>query len=357
MLLLGVVACTSQPETPSAPAEVPPVGGRSSAAIPAVPSEGSAGSTAPVASSSSRPTAAASTPDDPAGPQPIDKSRALTLIFGTTRSDEAQTCMPQQNAAAIRCLLALRFAGDAKAREIVLGLFDREGIVTGVEREYTMDGGWRGMVHLVPELPVGRYRRHLVWIASAVDDFREFFGGLQGDRSDEFGYRFQPIELKFFRSVNRTTPSAYASDWSMGFNVSGSLHRSADAVRETLFHEVFHLNDRAHGHWSATALAPHFDAIVTKCTRGGRLSTPCLTPFAPADTMVRGGTYYAFQPGNGVGEYAAELSIRYYREHRAVLAKRPLRKRAFKCGPDPNPLTWELLVDEFFAGIDLVPAC
>jgi len=32
------------------------------------------------------------------------------------------------------------------------------------------------------------------------------------------------------------------------------INLDADAVRETLFHEVFHLNDAAHGDWSVSAL-------------------------------------------------------------------------------------------------------
>src|SRR5690606_9231625 len=131
-----------------------------------------------------------------------------------------------------------------------------------------------------------------------------------------------PIRLRFFRSVGRTTPSAYASGWTVAYNVSGSLHTSADAVRETMFHETFHLNDTAHGRWSATALTSHYRAILDRCTRGAMLETACLRPYAPNETMVRGGTYYAFQPGNGVWEYAAELAIRYYREHRDVLAEK-----------------------------------
>jgi hypothetical protein len=72
--------------------------------------------------------------------------------------------------------------------------------------------------------------------------------------------------------------------------------------------------------------------------------------------MVRGGTYYAFQPGNGVHEYAAELAIRYYREHRALLAgKRPLAP--FKCGVPENAESWKLVVDRFFGSIDLTPTC
>src|SRR5262249_7923703 len=147
--------------------------------------------------------------------------------------------------------------------------------------------------------------------------------------------------------------SAYAEGWDVSYNVAGSLNTSADAVRETLFHEIFHLNDAAHGTWSPNALGPLFDAIVSRCGA----NTACLRPYAPNSTLVRGGTYYAFQPGNGVGEYAAELAIRYYRETRAALGKKPLAGAPFKCGPEENARAWDLIVREFFGGADLSPGC
>ena len=76
--------------------------------------------------------------------------------------------------------------------------------------------------------------------------------------------------------------------------------------------------------------------------------------------MVRGGTYYAFQPNNGdaVHEYAAELAVRYFKEQsRDAATRASSRARAFKCGPAENARAWQALVDEFFAGRDLVPAC
>jgi hypothetical protein len=73
---------------------------------------------------------------------------------------------------------------------------------------------------------------------------------------------------------------------------------------------------------------------------------------------VRGGTYYAFQPEDydPVHEYGAELAIRWYREHRAITRKLP-KVAPFKCGPKENAEAWKLIVDEFFGGIDRVPAC
>ena len=113
----------------------------------------------------------------------------------------------------------------------------------------------------------------------------------------------------------------------------------------------------AHGDWSTHALRETFDAIVARC----QTKMACLTPYAPTATVVRGGTYYAFQPDNGdpVREYAAELALRYYREERAVLrgeAREPAAT-AFKCGPAENARAWGLLVAEFFGGIDRTKPC
>ena len=101
-------------------------------------------------------------------------------------------------------------------------------------------------------------------------------------------------------------------------------------------------------------LARDYATIVKKCG----VDVVCLTPFAPGDTKVRGGTYYAFQPDNGVPvrEYGAELALRWYREHRAIVRGEKLAKPAFKCGPAENARSWEAIVDEFFV-VDLVPSC
>lgn len=169
-------------------------------------------------------------------------------------------------------------------------------------------------------------------------------------------YRWRALALRFFRSVGRVTPSAYASDWHVSYNVSGSLLGSEAGVRDTLFHEIFHLNDAAHQDWSARALRATFDFIVKKCTTA---NMACLAPYAPGETVVRGGTYYAFQPDNGdaVREYAAELALRWYTEHRAVQHGEKLPRTPFKCGPPENARAWALMVAEFWGGIDQIPAC
>ncbi len=151
----------------------------------------------------------------------------------------------------------------------------------------------------------------------------------------------------------RGWPASTKSSRLIAYHLDGSLHTSEDAVRETMFHEIFHLNDQARDDWSVRALGPIFDRIVAKC--GTRAA--CLAPYAPNDTMVRGGTYYAFQPGNGVREYAAELAVRYYKEERAALRGERQPRARFKCGNAENKAAWDAFVAELFGGVDRAPPC
>ncbi len=306
------------------------------------------------------PIGSVATPEvSPPKPKPlaITKSVADDILFVDVALDNA--CKNADEQLAIRCLIEKRYEQDPSAQSLALALFDHSGNIAGVEREHMMDGGFRGAIHIVPEWPLRQYRKHLDWVKASADDFIVFFDKLGAKSEKTIRYRHRAIAYKFLRSVNRRTPSAYASEWSIGYNVSGSLHASVDAVRETLFHEIFHLNDADHPvgstSWSAHTLRKIQNAILAQCST--RIT--CLTPYAPMPTMVRGGTYYAFQPNNGdaVHEYAAELATRYYREHRAILRGEKLPARPFKCGPRENAEAWKLLVDEFFGGIDLVPAC
>ena len=81
-------------------------------------------------------------------------------------------------------------------------------------------------------LPASALER-LDQLRHTADELAGFFAALEERADKPVAYRWRDLELKFFRSVGRTTPSAYAHDWSIAYNVSGSLHRSADAVRET----------------------------------------------------------------------------------------------------------------------------
>ncbi|HEY3254388.1 MAG TPA: hypothetical protein VGJ91_10580 [Polyangiaceae bacterium] len=256
----------------------------------------------------------------------------------------------------VPCLIEHAYRADAKAGQLALSLFQATGDVAGVGPEELMDGGFRGPIRLVPQLPIDGYRKHLAWVAEGTQGIDRFFEDLFAGRAKP-NYRWQALEFRFVRSLVKHRPSAYALGWTIEYNVEGSLNVSAKAVRETLFHELFHVNDEAHGDWSARKLAQDYQAILDKC--GAKPTFKCLEPYAPNDTRVRGGTYYAFQQNNGntVHEYAAELAVRYLKEQSELLAKGKLSQRAFKCGPAENARAWQALIDEFFGGRDLAPPC
>lgn len=247
--------------------------------------------------------------------------------------------------------LATRFSTDADSARLALALFDTDGDDVDALPAEAFDGGYRGTISLVPALPVGTDRHHLEWVSAALHDFDDFFAALSARGAPR--YRWRGLSLHFFRSVGNTTPNAFAWGWNVAYNVHGSLDTSALAVRETLFHEIFHLDDADHDDWSPAHLGPIQAEIERRC--GTRIA--CLAPYAPTGTIVRRGTYYAFQPGNDAHEYAAEVAVRFYREQRAIVRGDAPTRPAFKCGPDENRHAWEALRDEFFGGVDLVPEC
>jgi hypothetical protein len=272
--------------------------------------------------------------------------------------DAARKILPDAPAtcADVECMIEASYAKDTKAKDLALALFRETGSIAGVGPEELMDGGYRGKIQLVPQLPIHGHRKHLEWMLSSSRSIEDFFTKLYDKQSAKPNYRWRAIQLRFIRSVKKRTPSAYAQGWLVAYNVEGTLLTTANGVRETYFHELFHSNDFAHNDWSGRTLQKDYDAILAKCPK---VTIKCLAPYAPNDTTVRGGTYYAFQPnnGNGVHEYGAELAVRYWEEHMEILAKGKLAKKPFKCGPPENARSWKALVDEFFAGRDLTPAC
>ncbi len=250
-----------------------------------------------------------------------------------------------------RDAVAARFTSDELAQRVALELYDATGSKADVLPPQRMDGGYRGLVSLVPALPVGDARRHLEWVVAAMHDYDAFFAGIA--EHGTVAYRWRALTFNFFRTVGNTTPNAFAGGWAVAYNVHGSILTSPDSARETLFHEIFHLNDEGHGDWSPKHLTATQDAIERRC--GTRIA--CLAPYAPTSTIVRRGTYYAFQPGNDVHEYAAEVALRWYREQRAIVRKEAPIRPPFKCGPPENRKAWDAIAAEFFGGVDLVPPC
>jgi hypothetical protein len=280
-----------------------------------------------------------------------DAERVLFLATHL-RTEPLRKVCPETMArdARIRCLIALRYEEDQDSRDMALTLYTETGSLAGLLPEETSDDGRGGKVHLMPARPVGRYREHLRWIIDALRDYQRFVKGLSSH--GKVAFRDRPLHFRFFYSETGGHPSAFAVNRNVGYNLLGALNVSDATVRDTLFHEIFHLNDAWRGEWGKRALAPIFERITARCGK----KVECLRPYSPTDTMM-GGTFYAFSPQGGVREYAAELGLRYYREHRLLLEGKPLPITAFKCGAPENQEAWKLLVDELFGGVDLVPAC
>jgi hypothetical protein len=292
-----------------------------------------------------------------AGVRRLSTPELATRLFEDDPTTTYRVACPEamEDAARVTCLFARRFPQDPAARPMAEELFTRFGVTAGVAPAHTMDGGFRGMISLVPAPPEGADRKHLAWVLASYKEFDSFFAALAARAGKAIPYRVNDVTFRFMRSVGRTTPSAYAENWRVSYNVRGSLLGTEDGVRDTLFHEIFHLNDQEHGDWSPRALSSDvYDPIVKKCGT----AMACLAPYAPNDTTVRGGTYYAFQQNNGlpVREYAAELAVRYEKEHRAVLSgKAP--KKPWKCLTPENRKAWDRMRDEFFGGADLTSSC
>ena len=160
-------------------------------------------------------------------------------------------------------------------------------------------------------------------------------------------FRTRPHGFRFFRTTERSYPSAYATEGIVGYNLEGPLHDSGESVTATLLHEVFHLNDEARGGWTEVALGPVFEEVVSSCAE----DDACFSLFTPDEQRVEGGTYYASDSRTrDVREYGAELALRWFKEQREVLGSGSTSEPPFKCAAEQNEKAWRALVDEFFGG-------
>lgn len=345
---------------------------------------------------------------------PEDAERVLFLATDLRTDHIRDACqVTLDRAPRIRCLLSLRYADEPESGKLALTLLTETGSLAGLLPEETTDDGRGGKVHLLPARPIGPNRELLTWIIDAFRDYKSFLDGLTahlppaasattasagasattapnnpgvavGERGDPAGtgappainidsaagangivpaavsaapvpkvaFRDRPVHFRFFYSEKGGNPSAFAIKRNIGFNLFGTLNVTDVAVRDTLFHEIFHLNDARLGEWASVALTPIRDAILARCGR----KNACLGPYSPTDTMMNG-AFYAFTDTSGAREYGAEIGLRYYREHRLILRGEPLPIKAFKCGPPENAAAWRLVADTFFGGVDLVPPC
>lgn len=311
---------------------------------------------APIASAvpSSLPHADAS--DQPAvkaaGETRAEAAERVLFLATHLRTTELRTSCPVtlSDDRRVRCLVSLRYEDDPASRDLALTLLTETGSLAGLLPEETTEDGRGEKVRLLPARPVGPNREHLSWLISAFRDYKQVLDGLSSRGPVTFQDR--PVDFRFFYSAKGRMPSAFAATRNIGYNLFGAVNVSEDAVRDTLFHELFHLNDGWRGEWSRSALTHIYDRVLGRCGK----RNACLSVYAPTDTML-GGTYYAFTKRGGVREYAAEVALRYYREHRLLLLGKPLPVRPFKCGPSENREAWSLIATAFFGGVDLAPSC
>jgi hypothetical protein len=281
--------------------------------------------------------------------------QALHHLCADLDSDTCAAACPPTLAARehAECLIAFRFADDAEALDLARTLYAKTGALPGVDTTPSL-GTYDGeRVPMRPALPVGDDRQHLAWILASFERYEEIFAALAARAPAPIDFQLRPDAFGFFRTDVPSYPSAWGQAGVVGYNLVGPLHTSGRDVLETLFHELFHLNDERRGGWSAAVLGDIFDAIVERC----RDNHECLGDFAPHDTLVPDGTYYPFDARTrDVREYGAELALRYFREHEAILDGAPLEP-PFKCRSDDNRIAWERLARDFFGGLDLSRTC
>ena len=187
------------------------------------------------------------------------------LLFGDAHAPDCS-----KHADPVACLIDARFAKDSKAQALADRPLRARAVTSprlGVDE--IMDGGFRGKIHLVPEPPIGKYRKHLEWVSAAAGSLDDFFTKqFDGKRSRTIAGATSRFASCARSASTRRAPTRDlgANDvWTIEYNVEGSLLTSETGVRETIVHELFHINDEAHKDWSQHTLANDFNAIVKKC--------------------------------------------------------------------------------------------
>jgi hypothetical protein len=282
-------------------------------------------------------------------PEESPKKHVLEdLLCGGTCDALCRSLVDGRDAA--KCALDLVYADDSDARDLAHELFALTGALPGIERARDVDAAHLGRLAVEPVVPVGGYKRHLVWLRDALSEIERTFADVSRRAPRTVMFRSRPYGFRFFKTAERSYPSAYAAEGIIGYNVEGPLHESPESVRATLLHEVFHLNDEGHGLWSWVVLTPIFERIVQTCGDDHE----CLTPYAPGDDLTEGGTYYPFDARTrDVREYGAELALRWFHDVRSPAPA----DVAFKCKTPENGAAWRALVDEFFGGFDPNAEC
>jgi hypothetical protein len=285
---------------------------------------------------------------------PFDRKTLASHVFPKDETIPRACQHHGDDSAFADCLLQARFAEDAEALEIARKLHATTGIVVGVEASRVIDDGdYRGRVEVEPALPIGDARHHLQWVFESFTMLSNVLDELQRRAQEPIWFARKPRGVRFCTTTNTTTPSAYVIDGIITYNLRGELYTSAEAVFETLVHELFHISDGHENEWSRAALASVYAKVRIRCG----VNPECLAPYAPHETQVDGGVFYAFHPTSDVREYGAELATRYVREQREHQGEPRRADPAFKCLAPENLSAWRAIGEKFFGGVDLVPPC
>ena len=215
-----------------------------------------------------------------------------------------------------------------------------------------MDGGYRGKIHLVPQLPIGSYRNHIVWVSAAMTAFDEFFTALFKDHaSTELSLARPRVPV---RALDQEAHAERVRD-----ELDDRIQRRRLAADE---------RDRRARDDVSRAVSPQRRRARRLVGEDSRRPTTTRSSRSAGQSAGAGAVRAERHEGprdrhllrvpaeqrRAVHEYAAELAVRYFKEQTEMLAAGKL-KPAFKCGPPENARAWQALVDEFFAGRDLVP--
>lgn len=339
--------CSSTPPAPHSPRPTP---------TPALTPSSAPVSSAFAIQSVNPPAAPAPAPESTPPTHPKRAEAAERVLFLATHlrtTDLREACpVSLDEVPRIRCLISLRYADEKESKQLALTLYAETGSLAGLLPEETNQDGKGKKIQLKPARPIGRNKEHLKWIVDAMREYARFLQELSKRQTKPIVMQDRPLDFRFFYTEEGGTPSAFAVGRNIGYNLNGTVNVHEEAVRDTLFHEIFHLNDVWQDNFSARVLAPIEARILATC----KGSVKCLEPYAPTDTTMNQKPY-AFIDGGKGKEYAAELALRYFREQRLMIDGKPLPIPAFKCGPPENKEAMALLVDAFFGGVDLVPEC
>lgn len=347
LVFATLTACSSTPASTPPPQRSPkPVPTNSTAQI--ISASAIALAAAPTAATP------AAEPVPPTHPGRAEAAERVLFLATHLRTTDLREACPKtlDEVPRIRCLISLRYADESDAKKWALTLYAETGSLAGLLPEETNQDGKGKKVRLEPARPIGKNKEHLIWIVDAMREYARFFQELSKRQIKPIVLQDRPLDFRFFYTQEGGTPSAFAVGRNIGYNLRGTVNVHGEAVRDTLFHEIFHLNDVWQDNFSARLLAPIEARILAKCK--GNLK--CLAPYAPTDTTMNGKPYAFVDDGKGK-EYAAELALRYFREQRLLIDGKPLPIPAFKCGPPENKEAMALLVETFFGGVDLVPEC